>query len=351
MVFCRPSTWVTLPVGIATPDGDQPVDVMVPIGSLAMAVKFFGPQSELARMFVPFTKTTSQMRSGVCRLRSRPATAAAGRSQLLLPTAAGTLHFYVAGTYVPVNVGMTDTLDQIAQAITDAINAQVNPNIPLTAVKGTLAGEVDLTATFKGVNGNEIQISLNYYGGRGGHHSCRPGSKHVAGRHRYAHPPRGFLSGGAGTPVWTTAISNLGETPFEYICLGYTDRRPCLIGVRKCRSAIRDVGVGPASCSAICLLPNVASIPILSCGARRSTIRSVSDVARNKLTVAFVRMGRCVRGKSSKSPDQRRSVLCSRCRSTTSSWRRSMSGSTSLNSIRWPPTDWQFRKRALISNR
>ena len=74
---------------------------------------------------------------------------------------------------------------------------------------------MDLTAVFKSVNGNEISVSLNYYGSRGGEQT--PVGLGIT------LPATGFLTGGAGTPDFTNAILNMGEEPFEYVAMPYTD--------------------------------------------------------------------------------------------------------------------------------
>jgi phage tail sheath gpL-like len=99
----------------------------------------------------------------------------------------------------------------MAANLVTAITA--NPSLPVTATAA--AGVVTLTSRFKGVNGNEITVQTNYYGSQGGE-TTPPGLAMTL-------PSGGVLAGGAGTPVFTTAISNLGETPFEYVGMPYTD--------------------------------------------------------------------------------------------------------------------------------
>lgn len=57
-----------------------------------------------------------------------------------------------------------DNVTMIASSIQDAINAV--PTLPFTA--SSSAGVVTLTARHKGLCGNEIPVSLNYYGFGGG---------------------------------------------------------------------------------------------------------------------------------------------------------------------------------------
>src|SRR6516164_3138888 len=80
------------------------------------------------------------------------------------PTEAGTIHLYIAGEHVPVNVAASDTVTNIAAAIANEIN--LTTDLPVTAT--STAGAVTLTARWKSVTGNDIRIDLNYYGTIGG---------------------------------------------------------------------------------------------------------------------------------------------------------------------------------------
>jgi phage tail sheath gpL-like len=157
--------------GIMLLEGDAVPNVPIPIGSQAQADKHFGAGSELSRMFQAFY--ANNFANEVWGLPvSEPvgANAASGTITITAPcTEAGTIHLYIAGTYVPVNIMTTDTVANIAAAIADAINTFSetigNPALPMTAT--SLAGVVTLTSLFKGVNGNEITVTMNYYGSIG----------------------------------------------------------------------------------------------------------------------------------------------------------------------------------------
>jgi phage tail sheath gpL-like len=111
-------------------------------------------------------------------------------------TAAGTIHLYIAGDYVPVSIAKGSTAAQAATAIIAAITA--NTNLPVTAaVDGTTAAEVDVTAKTTGTYGNEIKMRLNVFGGQ--------------------ELPAGItavtvvdLASGTGTPVMANALNALG---------------------------------------------------------------------------------------------------------------------------------------------
>jgi phage tail sheath gpL-like len=209
-------------IGIAK-GGTAPYDIAVPIGSQAQADAQFGEGSELSRMFKAYY--SNNFANEVWGLPvQEPANAEAASGDITItasPTQAGTLHFYIAGDYIPVNVLTTDTPTMIAANIADAINAAVD--LPVTAVAA--AGTVTLTSTFSSVNANEINVCLNYYGTTGGQQTpVGLGITLPAGDPAGTPPvPAGFLSGGTGTPDFATAITNLGDEPFEYAVMPYTD--------------------------------------------------------------------------------------------------------------------------------
>lgn len=106
----------------------------------------------------------------------------------------------------PVTNG--DNVTTIASSIQDAINAV--PTLPFTA--SSSAGVVTLTARHKGLCGNEIPVSLNYYGFGGG--EVLPAGVQIA-----------VATGTAGTgaPVLTGAVAAMADEPFDYIGLPFND--------------------------------------------------------------------------------------------------------------------------------
>ena len=200
-------------VGVMTADGEAPPDIAVPIGSQAQADAAFGEGSELSRMFKAFfANNFANEVWGLPLAEPVGAVTATGMVTVTtVPTAAGTIHLYIAGEHVPVNIATTDTIANIADAIAAAINADVT--LPVTA--NAITGAVTLTSTFKSVNANEITVSMNYYGSRGGEQT--PVGLGIT------LPATGFLTGGIGTPDFDNAILNLGEEPFEYVAMPYTD--------------------------------------------------------------------------------------------------------------------------------
>jgi phage tail sheath gpL-like len=206
-------------VGTMLSTGDAVHDVAMPIGSQAQADKHFGAGSMLSRMFQAYFSNNFANEVWALPLAEPTAgTAATGTITITTPpTAAGTIHLYIAGSHVPVNVASTDTATTIASAIASAINTYAdtigNVALPVTAVAAT--GTVTLTSHFKGVSGNEITVMLNYYGSLG--------SEYTPVGLVIALPPTGLLTGGVGVPVMTTAIANIQKMDFEYVAMPWTD--------------------------------------------------------------------------------------------------------------------------------
>jgi phage tail sheath gpL-like len=192
---------------------DAPPNVPIAVGSQAQADAHFGQGSMLSRMFRAYFATNFGNEVwGLGLPEAVAATASTGTITVTTPpTQAGTIHLYIAGDHVPVNVGSTDTATTIAAAIAAAINAMFD--LPVHAVAAT--GTVTLTCLWKGAGGNDITVQLNYYGTIGGE-MLPPGLVMTL-------PPTGVLTGGAGVPDPTTAIANIGDQPFEYVAEPFTD--------------------------------------------------------------------------------------------------------------------------------
>lgn len=206
-------TWAENPV-VGDIGTHQP-NVPVAIGTLQQAEAKFGIGSELHRMFKAFFKNNFANEVWAGPVAEAPgATAATGSIKVLTaPTEAGTLHLYIGGQHVPVNVGGTDTKEEVAIAIVDAIIA--HEDLPIEPDIGPPNDTVNLTCTFKGINGNDIRVELNYFGQIGGEIPV-PGCQ-------LEMPATGFLTGGAGTPEFDDLISAMGEQEFEYVAMPYTD--------------------------------------------------------------------------------------------------------------------------------
>jgi phage tail sheath gpL-like len=190
-----------------------PLEVPIAVGSQAQADAHWGQGSEISREFAAFfANNFSNEVWGVGVPEPAGGTAATGTITVTTgPTDAGTIHLYIGGIHIPVNVGATDTPAVIATNMAAAINEIFD--LPVAAVAATAT--VTLNCLWKGVNGNDITVSVNYYGTIGGE-ILPPGLKLTL-------PATGLLTGGAGVPDFTNTIVNMGDQPFEYVAMPYTD--------------------------------------------------------------------------------------------------------------------------------
>jgi len=204
--------------GTGTPN--QPVA----IGTQAQANDKFGIGSELALMFQAYFKNNfaNEVWGGPVVQQSNSAPATGTITVTTPPSEAGTVHLYIGGHHVPVNVGSTDTASEVALAIAEAI-MEMGDTIGTTflpVVATSQGSDVTLTCTFDGVNGNDIRVELSYFGNIGGE---RPVTGLVLQL-----PATGFLTGGVGVPEFDDLISAMGEQEFEYIAVPYTDSNSLL---------------------------------------------------------------------------------------------------------------------------
>jgi phage tail sheath gpL-like len=192
-------------------EGDAVAEVPVAIGTQAQADARFGEGSELACMFQAFF--ANNFANEVWGLpHAEPVGGVAAHADIEVThvaTEAGTIHLYVAGEHIGINITPLDTVTTIGDAIAAAINEKTA--LPVTASNN--AGTVTLTCNWKGASGNDIDLRLNYYGKLGGEVTPTDLAMTIASN----------LASGSGTPDPATAISNLGEKTFEYVAIPYTD--------------------------------------------------------------------------------------------------------------------------------
>jgi phage tail sheath gpL-like len=203
----------SLLVGIMTSDGDAAPDVPIAVGTQNQANLHYGQGSELARMFKAFyANNFANEVWGLGVAEPTGGTAATGTITVTTgPSEAGSIFLYIGGELAETTIAASDTADDVAMAIADSINSI--DDMPVTAVAA--AAVVTLTCKWKAITGNDISVMLNYYGTIGG--EVLPVGLVLT------LPATGFLTGGAGIPIFDTAISSLGEKNFEYVALPYTD--------------------------------------------------------------------------------------------------------------------------------
>ncbi len=206
------SRQAALLIGTKLTESPGVVDVPKPIGTQALADSEYGRGSELACMFKAFFKNNFAHEVWAMPMSEPTGAEATGTITVTAaPTEAGTYHLYIAGIHVPVYVSATDSANTVASAIDTAIKD--NDDLPVTSTVADTA--VTVTCKWKGVSGNSIDLRDNYYGAVGGEEM--PTSLAVT------YSGSGKLSGGSGTPLFTTAIANLGETEVDFVALPYTD--------------------------------------------------------------------------------------------------------------------------------
>lgn len=123
-------------------------------------------------------------------------------------TESGLLSLYVGGVRVQATVTAAATAAQVASALAVQVNAKVD--LPVTAA--AQGGEVTLTCKWKGESGNDIAVQLNRLGKTNG--EVTPAGLAVTVVE---------MASGAGTPDQVNALAALGDEPFEFICMPWTD--------------------------------------------------------------------------------------------------------------------------------
>jgi len=212
-IIVQPALLVGISKGGTAPAvSQQPIS----ISSMLQANTAFGQGSQLAMMCAAFFANSFSQELW-CMPMDEPSggTAATGTITVSTPpTAAGIYELYIAGMNINVSVAATDTAIQAATKIVTAISN--TPDLPVTAANGggTLA-VVTVTAKAKGTWGNDITLQDNFYGQSGGEQM--PFGMTVA------YSGSGLMASGTGVPVFTTAIANLSDTPYEYVCMPFND--------------------------------------------------------------------------------------------------------------------------------
>ena len=208
------SRLTSLIIGLMSDEGTALPDVPIPVPSQADARQLFGYGSMLDAMVESFTRNNFAQELWVVPIKEATAgVPATGAITVTAPaTAAGTLPVYIAGRKVQVAVAAGEPIATTAGNIADAINA--DPSMPVSALVGTL-GALDLTAKFKGVEGNEIDVRFAYGGALA--------AERVPIGLTITAPATNKLSGGTGTVDLSAAIVNLGDEIYEYVATGFTD--------------------------------------------------------------------------------------------------------------------------------
>lgn len=179
------------------------------VSSLALAKEIGGAGSMLATMYEAFRKVDPIGEIWCLPLEKGAGSVSAGSVTLTgTATEAGVLNLYVGGVRVQSVVVSAATPTVAAAALAVKINA--TPDLPVTAV--ATAGVVALTCKWSGESGNDISLQLNRLGKSNGEQT--PAGLSVA---------LAAMSGGVGAPDQVDAVAALGDEPFEFICMPWSD--------------------------------------------------------------------------------------------------------------------------------
>lgn len=200
-------------VGQKLSSGVAPADQAIAVGSPAQAAFFFGQGSMLERMCATFFKNTPAAVLW-CLPQAEPSAGQAATGSILYAAssvAAGTLPLYIAGRLVSVAVSANMSASALATAVVAAITA--DPYMVVNAaVDGTTPAKVNLTCKWKGLTGNDIQISHAFGGSLAGEAIPSGLTATVTA-----------MSGGSGAPDQTASIANTGDEQFDFCGVPYTD--------------------------------------------------------------------------------------------------------------------------------
>lgn len=217
------SRLTSLLIGTKLASGTAIADVPIPVPSQADARQLFGYGSMLDNMVEAFTKNNFAQELWVVPIAEPGAgVTATGTITFTTPaSAAGTLPVYISGRRVQVFVEAGEAVGLVATKVCAAINKDLS--MPVVATQASSdAPAVTLTAKWKGVTGNDIDVRLAY-GGLLAAEQVPIG----LGITLAPAPPAGAtgtkLAGGTGSPNIQQALTNLGDEVYEYVATGYTD--------------------------------------------------------------------------------------------------------------------------------
>lgn len=123
-------------------------------------------------------------------------------------SASGTLYLYIGGRRIAVGITNGDSANTVAAAINAAINAETR--LPVTSTVST--STVTITAKWKGVDGNGIDIRANYLGSLGGEVTPAGVTLTITA-----------MADGSGVPDLSGLIAALGDEEFDTVVLPWTD--------------------------------------------------------------------------------------------------------------------------------
>jgi phage tail sheath gpL-like len=206
----------TLIIGQILSSGTYAAGIAVLAGSVQDVRVGAGVGSMLALMFEAYNEQDSITEVWLLPLLDDSASVKASGTIAFsgTTTSVGVLSFYMAGELTALAVSSGETAAAIVTALTPLVNG--NPELPATLSGAATVSSVT-TATFTALNGglvgNDIDMQFNYFGAAGG--EAMPPGLTATITH--------FASGAQNPTALSTALANLGDMPFDFICCSYTD--------------------------------------------------------------------------------------------------------------------------------
>lgn len=197
-------------LGVKTSGGAGVVDTLVRVSSADQARSLGGAGSHFADTAAAwFANNEFDEAWGITIAEPSSGTAATGTITVTgTASASGTIFLYIGGKPVPVGVLSGDTASAIATKIAAAITAKTD----LVVSAAASSAVVTLTAKWKGIDTNGIDVRYNYRADLGG--EVLPAGVTVA---------IAAMSGGVGSPDLTAALAALGDQEFETFIVPWTD--------------------------------------------------------------------------------------------------------------------------------
>ena len=177
--------------------------------SAALAGKVAGRGSQLARMVAKYRSVDPFGELWIIAV-DEPAGDAATATLTITGNAqaSGTISLYVSTSRIQAAVVTGDASAAVATTLAAAINA--NADLPVTATAA--AGVITLTARHKGLAGNDIPLTVNYYGTVGGETTPDGITVEITA-----------MSGGTGAPDLGDSVDSMGDEPFDFIRTPFSD--------------------------------------------------------------------------------------------------------------------------------
>lgn len=192
-------------------DNIAPTEVgkLVLVSSVALAKSIGGQGSMLASMYETFRKADPIGEIWCLPLHNTEGAIAKGVLTLTgTATQAGVLNLYVGGVRVQATVVNGATAAQAATALAQKINATADLPVSAAAAEGV----VTLNAKWTGDSGNDISLQFNRLGKSNGEETPAGLTTAITA-----------MTGGAGVPDQVAAVAALGDEPFEFIALPWSD--------------------------------------------------------------------------------------------------------------------------------